>query len=707
VRDLGTRSHELGKSIVEKPVRKTKANKKKLLEMAKNKEREKQKKQYFLTQAEQYYLIYLSSFERSENAAKIAMNLADVYFATERYLQSADFYLRVYSGEFGVVTQRELLLQNALLCTEKKAEYSFYEQLRNRGLRIKTLEQYIALSPQKRKDPQVQFALVKAKYEQGFYDATIPKLYAYMKIFSNTPYAADAGELVLDYYNTRNDFDSLAQAADKISKLGLKDKKFVAKVEKIKAQADKKKLQEYVKMAPEYDAFEQGKNYLKIAQQTTDRGLASLALKTALNRSRSEQDIDTFLKTAAVLQEKEPKAEEKVKIQQSIIDENIRVTRYHEAQSLLKKIMDDSSKTAQVRVSAMEEGLQLAVVLKDWETLSEWIQNPLWEKIPQASQSRVFQQVSDAINSPIEIPEILVEKILQRGMNANTLLALYKSTARINSRAKSKVAELVDNVCRGKQSTFPVCKWETLKRLEKAKADYASGLQNADPSPQSIEKQANKFTALTNAYQQLEKSGDPQLDMLLSLENKFAYEAFANFLLKVGRKNPALKAVLTQKASESIANAKQYQARCRQIATRSATLTPVNPYCLTNELPPVEELVGWQNTHSSSKKISDLTSSDAIDLQKRVFGMKEPDEAMLKLAQLYFDKGYFNHAAATAQYGINSYPNKKNDFKSILGCSLSSLGLFNEANFHLLQAKQYGEFKGLAEKCYREVASFK
>jgi TolA-binding protein len=672
IRDLATRSHEMAKS-----------------------EPNRARKFYFLGRARDYYQLYLGFFRKSEYNVKLATNLADVYFAMEQYQFSGDYYLRVFLGEFGPPQNQSDLIQNAILCAEKKGEYSFFDQLRVKGLMIKAVQSYMAFDPKKKSDPKLNFVLCKARYEQGFYTEALGELLDFMQKFPHTHYAADAGELILDYYNARSDFEGLVAWADRILRIKTLDRAFLAKVSKIKDQAESKKLQEYVKKDTNYDAFEQGKSYLKIAENTEDRNLASLALRTALAKSRSEQDLDTYLQTAGALAAKEPNAAERTKIRRSIVDENIRVTRFETASDLLKKVYGDSKYSAAERTAALDQAVQMALLMQNVGMLAEYTNNPLWNSLPPATKNQVATQLVDIYQYPIDPPSKVGDVLMHNHLSDNALLTLYKGHDKMDSSLREKVQREIQSACVARKSQSAVCKWEQLERIDAAKGRFLAGLQGVT-SPQAIEPKANEFVGLQNAYGHLEGSGDPQLDMILALRNAEIYRAFGNLLNRVGARNPDFKQVLAQKAQESITGADQFLQKCRLIIRNAQVITPTNPFCQRGESAPRAKMMQWESRRGiSSSKEGDPSGSDFKDLQKQVFVAKNADP-LLELAQKYYQKDYYNHAVAAAKYGVSVYKDRQSDFKAVLGCSLLRLGFLSEANYHLKTASDFG---GMREKC--------
>jgi cellulose synthase operon protein C len=235
----------------------------------------------YLDHAKDYYLLYLGNFGGSPESVHMASNLSDVLFAQKDWIRSGEYYLRTYAGEFGAPASgdREHLIGNAVLCLQKDAGNSFYETVRRRGLMIRALDYYIASSEQRKKDPALAFLRAKTRYEQGIFPASLEELYGVAKQFPASVQAAQAGEIILDYYNVRNDYDGLSQWSTKLLALNLPDATFHGKLVAIRTQSSSKLLSEKVRHVENYDEFAQGQSYLKTALASKDVVLGQMALQ--------------------------------------------------------------------------------------------------------------------------------------------------------------------------------------------------------------------------------------------------------------------------------------------------------------------------------------------------------------------------------------------------------------------------------------------
>lgn len=99
---------------------------------------------------------------------------------------------------------------------------------------------------------------------------------------------------------------------------------------------------------------------------------------------------------------------------------------------------------------------------------------------------------------------------------------------------------------------------------------------------------------------------------------------------------------------------------------------------------------------------ADPEEAQFAELKKQLFASSEPTVALVQLSKAYYDGGHPHHAAATASYGLSLGKGAAGAFKTLLGCSLSKLGLIDEASYHL---KKSDSLDGLRDQCLKTLAS--
>ncbi len=108
----------------------------------------------------------------------------------------------------------------------------------------------------------------------------------------------------------------------------------------------------------------------------------------------------------------------------------------------------------------------------------------------------------------------------------------------------------------------------------------------------------------------------------------------------------------------------------------------------------------WSKLVNLPAATRDITSSDAVSLQKKIFVDRKDVSSFMDLTEKYYAGGKLPFAAAAALYGVTKYSERRDDFSTILGCTVARMGLFSEAAYHL---KNGSNFDGLKNKCQGEI----
>src|SRR6185437_7263348 len=135
---------------------------------------------------------------------------------------------------------------------------------------------------------------------------------------------------LLDYFNTRSDFNGLAKWSTRLLKIASLSPELRKRLETVKSKALLKQIDEQVKSKADYDPFASGKVYLEAAMNFSDENLRSAALEQALARSKAEKDINTFIRTAHTIAEAEHDPQKKAAILIGAGEQTLAVGRYYQ-----------------------------------------------------------------------------------------------------------------------------------------------------------------------------------------------------------------------------------------------------------------------------------------------------------------------------------------------------------------------------------------
>jgi tetratricopeptide (TPR) repeat protein len=670
IREMGTKSHDLGKSEL------STARKEILYERGRN-----------------FYHLYLGFFNKGPEAVKIATNLADVYYYQKNFLRSGDLYLRIYQGEFGTPGNKEALLQNAILCFQKPAPNDFYEIVRNRGLLVKAIQSYMQLDTKKKTDPKLNFILVKCTYEQGLYNKALPDLVDFISKYPNATKEVDsAADIGLDYYNIRSDFKGLVDWSQKVLALRSISPALRTRMQNVKSKALLKKIDEEVKGKSNYDAFAQGKVYFEKALSMQDESMKSVVLEQALARSKSEKDINTFLKVASALANAEKNPDKRAGILLGIAEQTLATGRFYETLDIWNRVLAEPPISAKVKAPVREKVLRLALMLNDWARIERGLAAG---GVSDTLRQNASAQIGQYMDSGAAVADHVLATVKFNSLSPEELLPYFKGQFKVSASLQGQILQAVQSKC-GAQKTALVCRW-MMARMMPTKVNGFKNLMMTGPTTlQSVEPMALKLNALVLEFRSTEETGDPALDIYSSLYKARVFQYFAQYLKRVGIANKQVAEVLGAKASESIQNSKQEYVKCAKILTASSLLSPISRFCVANTEPTLKDALTWRKIVPDRPSQGDPKTPAIEALQKSIFVEPTKTTAYMELAELFYQTKNYRHAVAMSNYGISTFPQAKEDLEAVLGCSLIELGLYGEAAFHL---KNAGDFKNLKSQC--------
>jgi hypothetical protein len=372
-----------------------------------------------------------------------------------------------------------------------------------KGLLIRSIETLMKMDPKMQKDPNLRLVLAKSRYEQGLMPESLQNLFEVMKEFPAATQAVDAGDLILDYFNTRSDFTGLEYWANQMAQLKLPQIEFNDRLAKMRELAKSKVVQEKVRSVSGYDEFAQGRSYLSVAIQSQDEGIANEVLKEAIAKSKKEKDLETFIKAAQLLGDKEKDPAKQFEIRKSLAREYMKMTRYYQSQSILSSMLNDPKLSSKQKGELLDELLNQALLLRDWDALSRYLSNPAWTLASANVKIRLKEQLTDLLESPLTISETLQNTLLTIDSGDETLVSFYKAQSKLSPSVKSRATSEFQRRCAESKKTI-LCRWMNLEQFEVERTQFAVDLQKAPPTMEYIESFGKKFQDLSARYQSLE-----------------------------------------------------------------------------------------------------------------------------------------------------------------------------------------------------------
>lgn len=185
-------------------------------------QRDGQKEQ--LERAAALYRVYLEAFPRGPESYRLTFYLGEILFhRLKQYPEAGEVYLTaaqldpkgeftrdaLYNaiGSFELVREREIKqCSESAPCPETDNDKRF----------SRAIELYAAYYPNDPDLPEILFRQGKLYYERRIYDPAVRLFGELLERFPQGPYAADAGELVLDSFNRAADYENIERWSRKL-----------------------------------------------------------------------------------------------------------------------------------------------------------------------------------------------------------------------------------------------------------------------------------------------------------------------------------------------------------------------------------------------------------------------------------------------------------------------------------------------------------
>jgi tetratricopeptide (TPR) repeat protein len=259
------------------------------------------------------YEIYLDTFAGSEHTAKMLLNLAEVsskaknpFEAGRRAAQAAGL-LEEEKAKKNALYDAVVYFQESL---QDVSDPSKYRRVAARATLRRAGAELLAFDIAADKERRVKFAMAQSYYDEGRYDQAIDRLTAVAYQYPRTKEADGAVQLVLDSYNTLNDYDGLMYSSRRFLGEGSPASDgYKGDIEEMLAAAEQRKLDELSLEA----AGEDGGDFSQLtrfAEQNPNTEVGERALVNAFVAARAVGDTDKVYKMADKLAQNYPQSEQ-------------------------------------------------------------------------------------------------------------------------------------------------------------------------------------------------------------------------------------------------------------------------------------------------------------------------------------------------------------------------------------------------------------
>lgn len=251
----------------------------------------------FASQVADGYAVYLSNFPDASEYQPMLLNAADSYYVAGRFYESGLRSLEAASRIQDEEERKDVLYDAVVRFQDALGADSDADHLDRISARASLRRAAMALlrfplDPEKLR--RVKFAVAQSYYDDGHFREAIDKLTAVAYEFRGTEESTAAIRLVLDSFNTLNDFQGLLAAANRfVADDGPADEAMRAEIRPIMAAAEQRMLDEVSLEA----AGEEGGDLsvlVRFAERNEGTELGERALLNAFVAARATGDTESL-----------------------------------------------------------------------------------------------------------------------------------------------------------------------------------------------------------------------------------------------------------------------------------------------------------------------------------------------------------------------------------------------------------------------------
>jgi tetratricopeptide (TPR) repeat protein len=259
------------------------------------------------------YRVFLDTFPTSSAYLDMVLNAADMLETGGMNLEAGLRFAQA-AGLMEDSPEKSTALYDAIIqfqkSLEKEADRSQFERVTARAALREAAKQLLAFTLEPDKERRVKFAIAQSYYDAGRYQEAIDRLTAVAYEYPNSVEGDGAIRLVLDSYNTLNDFDGLMYSSRRfMSPDSPASAELRTELNPILLAAEQRKLDELALQA----AGEDGGDISvleEFALQNPNSPLGERALLNAFVAARAVGESDTLYQLAEDLAQQYPDSEQ-------------------------------------------------------------------------------------------------------------------------------------------------------------------------------------------------------------------------------------------------------------------------------------------------------------------------------------------------------------------------------------------------------------
>jgi tetratricopeptide (TPR) repeat protein len=634
------------------------------------------------------YNIYLDTFSDAEHTAEMLLNLAEVsskarnpFEAGRRAAQAAEL-VEEDEAKKNALYDAVVYFQESL---QNVNDPSKYRRVAARATLRRAGAELLGYEISADKERRVKFAMAQSFYDEGRYDQAIDRLTAVAYQYPKTKEADAAVQLVLDSYNTLNDFDGLMYSSRRFLGEGSPASDgFKGEIQETLAAAEQRKLDELSLEA----AGEDGGDFSQLtrfAEQNPNTEVGERALVNAFVAARAVGDTDKVYEMADKLAEQYPNSEQLPGIYNSL------------AQTANTRFEFDQAITYLERAAKVNEGQRAHILAAAAELQAE-----LGQASKAESTYKAAIEQSEGHTRGVALAGFAT--LLEKYKSSSELvrrLAQYKDNTNPDFQARLGLAYLAEGNAIEAESAFTIvltneasASAEALGRAHYGMAELMRQTLDQYPAPSDLS-MVQEFIALVELtqqnYLQAARQGSPAVTAAALSRLAVANDKAADKLLAI-----QLPAELSSSDKAQIMEAMKARAEnlrtsgndafeaCGQQAFNSYNFTPVVRKCLQGErltqvMIPLDAIKGGSSgSPEGFEKLRGELSKNPEDVER-----------LQSLGEQFFDKGHHHAARLVFQKAVQAgggptvynFLGRANEAVGDLSAALEAYSLAAEAGY--------------------------
>jgi tetratricopeptide (TPR) repeat protein len=572
------------------------------------------------------YEDYLAVYPSTKYSSAVLLNQAEAFFRLKKYARAGHKYeelirrsagrLRKDVFDSGVEAYAKALKNQDKLSKLELAESR--DGFRELGLR------FVKTFPNDRANPMILFNIGRTYYDERDFDKAVDQFTQFISRFPNHTEATTAGQLILDSFNQREDYDNLIKAGKElIANKRLNSPAFKSDVAEIIRQAEFRKVQD---MGGDPRSRKYAENLLKFASKYKGSAVGDQALYEAFVSLKNKKDPGAYDPGEQLLQQHgDSKYAKEVVGQMGQMALNTadykRASRYFEQYA--RKYPQDPSSQELLKSSANFRELMgdYAEAASNFSDIGD-------------SESAVRQLVQ--AQSWTQVAQTLSAKP-QAGIRGNYWLglALYRLGQRDASRPQFQ------NVLKFKASTFEEKYMAAHSLYLNAGVElknYQSLQLGSGDETATTKAKSMKLTQLNSLFSQVISYGNGRWTIAALYELGRANAEFADFLSQASTpagltapQQAQFKQLIGQQVAQFKIKAKGFFGTCLQSAEKFEVFTSFVKGCKSQGEIQVDEALDER----ANAKASDLNPSGAAAIRKKLFDSPRNTDLLMQLASSY------------------------------------------------------------------------